>query len=119
MSGWGHLKEKGKISTVLQQVQIPIISNSECKEEYRKLGRTIKDIQYGETILCAGLEAGGKDSCQGDSGGPMMLPMHENGKFSFYQIGISSYGIGCARPNSPGVYTNVRTYNEWIKSKLQ
>lgn len=55
----------------------------------------------------------------GDSGGPMMLPEYENGRFPYYQIGINSYGLGCARPNIPGVYTNVRQFIDWIKSKLE
>lgn len=79
----------------------------------------INNSQFSDAVLCAGLAAGGKDSCQGDSGGPMMLPMYENGKFPFYQIGIVSYSDGCARPNVPAVYTNVRNYVQWIKSKLR
>lgn len=52
------------------------------------------------------------------SGGPLMLPIHENGRFPFYQIGIVSYGIGCGRPNVPGVYANVSYYHDWIEEKL-
>lgn len=105
---------------LLQQVQLPIISNEQCKEKYIKLGKLYKhDIQFSDFVICAGFEAGGKDSCQGDSGGPMVLPVHQNGKFPFYQVGIVSYGYGCAKPNVPGVFTNLRIYVEWIKSKVQ
>lgn len=85
------------MSKVLQQLQIPIISNAECKEKYTKGGRIVKDIQYSDVVICAGVSEGGQDSCQGDSGGPMMMPEHTNGRFPYYQIGINSYGLGCAR----------------------
>lgn len=55
---------------------------------------------------------------KGDSGGPLMLPIHRNGRFPFYQIGVISYGAGCAREKVPGVYTNVQMYAHWIRVKL-
>ena len=34
-----------------------------------------------------------------------------NGKLA----GVISFGIGCARPDLPGIYTNVKTYVDWIE----
>lgn len=48
--------------------------------------------------LCAGNLDGGFDSCQGDSGGPLVV----SGSSPPVQIGIVSYGVGCARANNPG-----------------
>lgn len=31
-----------------------------------------------------------------------MLPIHQNGAFPFYQIGVISHSEGCARENIPG-----------------
>jgi len=33
-------------------------------------------------------------------------------------MGITSWGNGCGRANSPGVYTNVQNYEEWLLKTL-
>ena len=57
-------------------------------------------------MFCAGFEDGGRDACQGDSGGPLVL--------NNVQIGIVSWGIGCALPFLPGVYADVGNLRNWI-----
>lgn len=85
----------------MQAVAVPLVSTERCTLVYGK--GTITD-----RMICAGAEAGGKDSCQGDSGGPMTA----NGKL----IGIVSWGRGCAQPKLPGVYAKVADQRDWIKS---
>ena len=53
------------------------------------------------------------DTCQGDSGGPLMMFSSTN---QWILVGLTSYGEGCARPMSPGVYTRVAAYSDWINS---
>ncbi|GFG32018.1 hypothetical protein Cfor_08536, partial [Coptotermes formosanus] len=106
-SGWGTVKEDGKPSCILQKVEVPVMSNQECR----------KNTKYSETMisdnmLCAGYPEGMKDSCQGDSGGPLATE-REDKKFEL--IGIVSWGNGCARPGYPGVYTRVTRYVSWIR----
>lgn len=114
--GWGRILEYSDVKpTILQQVQLPIIPNAKCKEG---LGKYRDNISFSDIVLCAGFSEGGKDTCTGDSGGPMMLPEFRNGKFPYYQVGIVSWGLGCARANTPGIYTNVRRYIGWISQKL-
>ena len=51
----------GRLPKDLQWVQVPPITNEKCQKSYGIIT---------DSMICAGLEDGGKDSCQGDSGGP-------------------------------------------------
>lgn len=64
IAGWGRLQEGGKSSNILQHLQIPILENEECKEQYQKQGKLISQEQFGDAVICAGYLEGGKDSCQ-------------------------------------------------------
>ena len=61
-------------------------------------------------MICAG--AGGKDTCKGDSGGGIVSRSNDTGEYS--AIGVTSWGRGCARPDTLGVYTNVAFYLDWV-----
>jgi secreted trypsin-like serine protease len=67
-------------------------------------------------MFCAGEPEGGKDSCQGDSGGFIGAPL---GDGRFVQLGIVSWGFGCARPDLFGVYTRVARYQPWVGQIMQ
>ncbi|KRY01353.1 Enteropeptidase [Trichinella pseudospiralis] len=96
VSGWGLTRESGKPSPKLRQVGIPILRNNNCP---------FIDV---EDMFCAGEMSGGKDSCQGDSGGPLVCKLND----TFFQMGIVSFGDGCARKNHPGIYTKVPHYRQ-------
>lgn len=53
---------------------------------------------------------------QGDSGGPLLCPAADSMGTRWYVAGIVSWGVGCAVPHIPGVYTNVALYLDWIKN---
>ena len=66
-----------------------------------------------EVMLCAGKETPPLiDACQGDSGGP--LAIQRDGQW--WLAGITSWGIGCAEPGFPGIYTRVTAFTNWIRS---
>jgi len=97
VAGWGATSEGGDVAETLQEVSLPLVTNAACANLLREFF-TITDV-----MLCAGGQEG-FDSCQGDSGGPLFLDRPAGG---FVQIGVVSYGVGCARPDLPGVYARV------------
>ncbi|RJQ75609.1 serine protease [Pseudonocardiaceae bacterium YIM PH 21723] len=101
--GWGDTEEGGWPSPVLQKVTVPLTSDSYCENSY--------DAAYNaKTMVCAGYHQGGKDTCQGDSGGPLV--------FGDKLIGATSWGAGCARPNSPGVYARIKAVSQDIREQV-
>ncbi|MFO0734333.1 MAG: serine protease [Labilithrix sp.] len=103
--GWGTMSEGGNTSNDLREVDVPIISDSTCKT-YSGYSRITTNM------ICAGFASGGRDSCQGDSGGPLFQKIDGQN----VQIGVVSWGLGCARANAPGVYTRIGNYLAWLKT---
>ncbi|MDT7783761.1 MAG: trypsin [Pseudonocardiales bacterium] len=93
--GWGRQAEDDTDkSPLLHKASIPVMADEQCSAAYARYDAA--------AMFCAGYPEGGVDSCIDDSGGPFVV----DGRLA----GIVSWGIGCARPNTPGVYTRVTTY---------
>jgi len=88
----------------LNQVSVPVVSTEICNAPQSYAGL------LGDGHICAGLPQGGRDSCLGDSGGPLMI--RQDGEYK--QIGVVSFGRGCAEANFYGVYTRLEHYKTWI-----
>ena len=71
-------------------------------------------LGYPDSMICAGVEQGGKDSCSGDSGGPLVQWDDEAKRGKATLIGIVSWGHGCGQV---GFYTKVTHFRNWIESK--
>lgn len=115
VTGWGNIRDEVPLPGVgtLQEVLVPIISQSSCQEMYRTDPSEAVDILYD--MICAGYQEGGKDACQGDSGGPLVCQM-VNG--TWVQAGVVSFGLGCAKQNRPGVYTRLTSYSSFISDTV-
>ncbi|KAL4855919.1 Cationic trypsin [Chlorella vulgaris] len=81
------------LSDTLQHVTIPYLDDATCQRIYPS--------QVKPGMVCAGDLSGGKDSCQGDSGGPLILPSVSGTASGDVQLGIVSWGYGCARAGLP------------------
>ncbi|XP_023283943.1 enteropeptidase [Seriola lalandi dorsalis] len=103
IAGWGRVAEQGSLPDVLQEAKVPLVVQDQCQ-------RQLPEYTITSSMVCAGFPEGGVDSCQGDSGGPLMCL--DDGHWT--QIGVTSFGIGCGRPQSPGVYARVSAFFSWI-----
>jgi len=106
--GWGSTSFGGRPSTALKQVILPILETTKWPCNVF--------ATYSQGQICAGELSGGADTCQADSGGPLMV---ENSDSRWEIIGITSFGKSCGKPNSPGIYTRVGTYNSFIRSSIR
>ena len=87
-------------------VDLPLQPDSACSGIY--LASYNPDV-----MMCAGGD--GRDTCQGDSGGPLMT-LDATGTWK--QIGVTSFGNGCGRLGTPGVYAWVSgpSLRGWVTS---
>ncbi|XP_067426898.1 prostasin-like [Thunnus thynnus] len=110
ITGWGTIGSGVPLPSPqnLMEVEVPVVGNRQCNIDYSSI------VTITDNMICAGLREGGKDSCQGDSGGPMVS---KTGSV-WVQAGVVSFGVGCAQPNFPGVYSRVSRYQSWINSQI-
>jgi trypsin len=104
VSGWGTLASGGVQPNHLMEVNVTTMSNTECGAAYGTLT---------PSMICA--KDSGRDACQGDSGGPLIT---KEGVDYYSQIGVVSWGFGCAHARYPGVYARVSQDIDFIKSNI-
>jgi trypsin len=95
---------------VLQEVEVDLVPQEACRHRYGS-------FVISESMMCAARD--GADACSGDSGGPLLVrgPSELLGAGDV-QVGIVSFGVGCADERYPGVYTDVAAVLPWIEEKL-
>lgn len=109
--GWGRLSENGSLTSILQEVSLPIVANDKCANLYSDKFQT-------NNHLCAGYEEGKKDACQGDSGGPLIIMWDDSDISTQFLIGVTSWGIGCARQGKFGVWVRTSAILPWITQNI-
>jgi len=104
--GWGATnKNENYFPEELYEVELPIVNRSICEGIY---GTT----EFTQNMICAGYSQGGKDTCKSDSGGPLMGIQYGE----YVQVGITSWGVGCAQAGFYGAYTRLSQFDHWINS---
>jgi len=101
---------EGRFQEFMRQINLPIVKNSECQQKLRKT-RLPDNFNLHDSFLCAGgAEEGGQDACEGDGGGPLVCRQGDR----YVLAGIVAWGIGCGKPDVPGVYAAVSDVICWI-----
>ncbi len=117
VTGWGLTKvandtpgqraadgSVNRSSPRLQQVGLKVLPVARCAAVDAYKGK------LDRSSICAGSLEGQKDSCSGDSGGPMTRAQGRE----MVLVGLVSWGVGCALPGTPAIYTRVSAFSRWI-----
>ncbi|OQV25943.1 Methionine--tRNA ligase, mitochondrial [Hypsibius exemplaris] len=112
ITGWGRLQFREDRPSVLQKVDVPVISNWQCESMFTTQ-HTPESIL--PDMMCASTADGTKDACQGDSGGPLSLIRAG----SHVLVGLVSWGYGCALPGYPGVYARMSKFTGWLEDTMR
>ena len=99
----GKPKSNARLADELHEADLPIVDMATCRQ-------VMGSGNITSNMICAGFPEGGVDSCIGDSGGPLLVKQEG----VYRQVGIVSFGDGCARPDRYGVYTRVPAFADWI-----
>ena len=101
-TGWGQ-KEEGKNKGFQAELTQVDLATVDCAEHPEYDGLT------DDNMLCA--SAPDNDTCTGDSGGPLVMETDRP-----LLVGIVSWGHGCYRENSAGVYVRIDRdhFHDWI-----
>jgi len=106
--GWGKtdpdqlsLNENGVFSNDQYKLKVPEIALETCQKSLSNLD---------SSQVCAGAELG-KDACNGDSGGGLFI---RDTSDTWHLLGIVSYGSNDCGNGTPGIYTRVSSFLQWI-----
>jgi trypsin len=113
-SDWGQ-----RLSDELHSVEVNVVSNAQCSQAKGYVGWFNYQSYEGaitDNMLCA--QDNNQDSCQGDSGGPLVIKGNSQSGRDDVQVGVVSWGIGCADSSFPGVYARVSAAYDWIRSEV-
>lgn len=104
--GWGDTTGTGNYASGLRTADVRVMQDAACARAYPQ--GSSDGVYQKQTMLCAGMQQGGRDACQGDSGGPLVA----RGRV----VGLVSWGSGCGEQGRPGVYTRVSAVSDLVRA---
>lgn len=110
--GWGSISPDTANPDFLPEqrdAEVPIVDHDVCNASEAYAGILV------DSQMCAGFAGGGVDACAGDSGGPLIVEFQSGPA----QVGLVSFGAGCAQPGAAGIYTDIAKFDDWIKTFVE
>lgn len=117
--GWGVTSQNDTdppTSDVPLEIEAAVISNEKCSMVnglYMERNETYNGY-ITDNMICT--LAADKDSCQRDSGGAEIIKGSD--AMTDLQVGVISWGLGCATNIFPGVSARVSTAYDWIRKEV-
>ena len=113
-SGWGaeRYENQDELSQYLKKVPMDQVDHDVCEKQLR-IALQKETFKLSDSFLCAG--GNEFDLCVGDTGAPLVCPIA--GETNKYVLsGLASFGVKCFT-ETPGVYTNVLKYLDWVREQ--
>lgn len=120
IAGWNLGKTDANVSNIQRELQVPVLNNDECKEQYQRQNKIVMDDQFGMDVICTGAYISAYDKCVSDTGSALMQPIYSPDTLDdrYYQIGIISRETGCDQDEILDIYSRVQTFIEWIQDRV-
>lgn len=106
VTGWGDTLTPNRLPRELQQAEVPLLPDTDCARAHGN------DFAAGSMVCAGDLERGGVGACRGDRGAPLFVA----GPDGPVQVGVAGWGVGCALPGLPALYTRVSSLTPWVQS---
>lgn len=111
-ASWGAFKADGSGPDQLQQVDLPLVANNECEQQY------LYQAALFASMICAGFAKGTEHHCVADSGAPLVARYQGVD----YSLGLASWGQSCQSEPIPAesymLFSSSWFYLDWINSQL-
>ena len=126
VAGWGATQtptpQDNFLSPVLLDTTVQYMTNGQCVQAGGYVETNGVNVYYSywnfvkENMMCA--VENNQDACVGDSGGPLIFPGQNGDGSDDVQVGIVSFGVGCANPDFPGIYARISDQWEWLEETV-
>ncbi|XP_062552024.1 transmembrane protease serine 9-like isoform X2 [Armigeres subalbatus] len=115
-TGWGSTGHLQARTPDLLKVSLKPMETSDCKKIYTS--EFVRGLASGlhENHLCAVDDK--MDTCEGDSGGPLQVKLLHQTFLTPFIVAVTSFGLPCGK-SSPGVYTKIAPYHDWILTTMR